>query len=62
MTCNTKFNNKLINNFLSRYFNLYDFYSNKKEESVEKANFLNYELITEDEQSDDLTLLAVKRL
>lgn len=51
-----------IDNFLSRYFNLYDFYSNKKEDSVEKANFLNYELITEDEQSDDLTLLAVKRL
>ncbi|MCR4742565.1 MAG: SpoIIE family protein phosphatase [Treponema sp.] len=53
---------KEIDAFLSTYFNLYDFYSNKKEDSVEKANFLNYELITEDEQGDDLTLLAVKRL
>ncbi len=54
---------KQIDEFLSRYFNMYDYYAAKKSENAENGiNYIDYDEMQEDEQSDDLTLLAIKRL
>lgn len=54
---------KKIDEFLSKYFNMYDFYAAKKSENTENGmNYIDYDQMQEDEQSDDLTLLAIKRL
>ena len=44
-----------------KYFNIYSEYAAKKSENVENAfNYIDYDMVLEDEQSDDLTLLAIK--
>jgi len=53
---------KKIDEFLSKYFNMYEYYSAKKSGIEEESNYLDYDSMLEDEQSDDLTLLAVRRL
>jgi len=54
---------KKIDEFLSKYFNMYEFYAAKKSENTENGiNYIDYDEMQEDEQSDDLTLLAIKRL
>lgn len=53
---------KKIDEFLNKYFNMYDKYSSKKTEVQANSNYVDYDLIQEDEQSDDLTLLAIKML
>ena len=54
---------KKIDEFLSKHFNMYDFYAAHKSENAENGiNYLDYDEMLEDEQSDDLTLLAIKRL
>ncbi len=54
---------KKIDEFLSKYFNMYEYYSAKKAENAENGlNYLDYDEMQEDEQSDDLTLLGIKRL
>jgi len=50
-----------IDEYLQKFFNRYDFYSKRKEEDTDKPNFVIYEHMREDEQSDDLTMLAIKR-
>ncbi len=52
---------KNIDAFLEKCFNSYSFYSEKKQKNVEKPNFVEYLLLKEDEQGDDLTLLAIER-
>lgn len=52
---------KKIDDFLLKYFNIYSEYAAKKSENVENAfNYIDYDMVLEDEQSDDLTLLAIK--
>ena len=51
---------KKIDEFLNKYFNMYDRYSSKKSESPDFQNYIDYDTVSEDEQSDDLTLLAIK--
>lgn len=52
---------KKIDDFLLKYFNIYSEYAAKKSENVENSlNYIDYDMILEDEQSDDLTLLAIK--
>lgn len=51
---------KKIDAFLQSHFNLYDYYCKNKVES-EEDNYLEYTNVSEDEQLDDLTLLAVRR-
>lgn len=53
---------KKIDEFLNKYFNMYDKYSAKKTEVQNNQNYIDYDLVQEDEQSDDLTLLAIKML
>ena len=54
---------KKIDEFLSKYFNMYDYYAAEKSDNAENGvNYIDYDQMQEDEQSDDLTLLAVKRL
>lgn len=53
---------KKIDEFLQGHFNGYDFYAANKVENKDTPNYFDYEMLLEDEQSDDLTLLAVKRL
>lgn len=54
---------KKIDEFLQKYFNMYDFYAAKKSDNAENGlNYIDYDQMQEDEQSDDLTLLAVKLL
>ena len=53
---------KKIDEFLSRYFNRYSYYAANKSEVGENSNYLDYDEMLEDEQSDDLTLLAIKRI
>ena len=52
---------KKIDEFLLKYFNIYNEYAAKKSENVENSiNYIDYDMVLEDEQSDDLTLLAIK--
>lgn len=52
-----------IDDFLSKYFNRYEFYAAKKSDNAENGiNYIDYDQMQEDEQSDDLTLLAIKRI
>ena len=53
---------KRIDAFLKDHFALYDYYCSGKGEVDEESNYLEYTGIAEDEQLDDLTLLAVKRV
>lgn len=49
-----------IDDFLKKHFNRYDFYCSNQEDSGE-ANYIYYTFLKEDEQLDDLTLLAMKK-
>ena len=51
-----------IDEFMSLYFNRYDYYSKDKVEIQGLKQYFDYNFMREDEQSDDLTLLALKRL
>ena len=52
---------KKIDEFLLKYFNIYNEYAAKKSENVENSiNYIDYDMVLEDEQGDDLTLLAIK--
>lgn len=53
---------KKINEFLKKYFSRYDYYAAHSEEIPDQPNYIDYNQVMEDEQSDDLTLLAIKRL
>lgn len=53
---------KNIDDFLLKYFNIYSEYATKKSENTtNENNYIDYDMLQEDEQSDDLTLLAIKR-
>lgn len=52
---------KNIDGFLEKCFNDYQNYAGKKQVNPEKPNFLEYPALKEDEQGDDLTLLAIER-
>ena len=41
---------------------MYEYYSAHKSEVGENSNYVDYDEMLEDEQSDDLTLLAIKRI
>ena len=53
---------KKIDEFLLKYFNMYDYYAAHKTEDSSGVNYVDYDQMLEDEQSDDLTMLAIKRL
>ena len=53
---------KKIDEFLLKYFNMYDFYAAHKSDDSSGSNYVDYDQMLEDEQSDDLTLLAIKRI
>ncbi len=53
---------KKIDEFLLKYFNMYDYYAAHKTDNADGINYVDYDQMLEDEQSDDLTLLAIKRL
>ena len=53
---------KKIDEFLSRYFNMYGYYAANKSQVSDGSNYVDYDQMQEDEQSDDLTMLAIKRL
>ena len=53
---------KKIDEFLLKYFNMYDYYAAHKTDDSAGVNYVDYDQMLEDEQSDDLTLLAIKRL
>lgn len=53
---------KKIDEFLLKYFNMYDYYAANKSEDSAGVNYVDYDQMLEDEQSDDLTLLAIKRI
>ena len=53
---------KKIDEFLFKYFNRYDYYAAHKVEDSNGVNYVDYDQMLEDEQSDDLTLLAIKRV
>ena len=53
---------KKIDEFLLKYFNMYDYYAAHKTEDSSGVNYVEYDRMLEDEQSDDLTLLAIKRV
>lgn len=50
-----------IDAFLTKTFNLYDFYCKNKVDMGEQ-NYVYYTGVNEDSQSDDLTLLAIERM
>ncbi len=50
-----------IDDFLKKHFNRYDYYCSNQEDTGD-VNYLNYTFLKEDEQLDDLTLLAMKKL
>ena len=52
---------KKIDEFLVKYFNMYDYYAAHRTEDSSGVNYVDYDQMLEDEQSDDLTLLAIKR-
>ena len=41
---------------------MYDYYAANKTEDSAGVNYVDYDQMLEDEQSDDLTMLAIKRL
>ena len=53
---------KKIDEFLVKYFNMYDYYAAHKTDDSAGVNYVDYDQMLEDEQSDDLTLLAIKRV
>ena len=53
---------KKIDEFLQTHFNGYDMYAAGKVENPDTPNYFDYEKLLVDEQSDDLTLLAVRRV
>ena len=53
---------KKIDEVLTKYFNMYDYYAANKSDDGSGVNYVDYDQMLEDEQSDDLTLLAIKRL
>jgi hypothetical protein len=53
---------KKIDEFLLKYFNMYDYYAAHKTDDSAGVNYVDYDQMLEDEQSDDLTLLAIKRI
>ena len=53
---------KKIDEFLKEYFNLYPVYSAQRVENPSTPNYVDYEQVLEDEQSDDLTMLAIRLL
>ncbi len=50
-----------VDAFLQKHFNLYDFYCANKSDNPDDLSYLYYTYLKEDEQLDDLTLVAVKR-
>lgn len=50
-----------IDDFLHKHFNRYDFYCKEMTDLGQDSNYCEYRKVAEDEQLDDLTLLAVKR-
>ncbi|MCK9171388.1 MAG: SpoIIE family protein phosphatase [Treponema sp.] len=52
---------KKIDAFLHEHFNRYDYYCGTKKDDASSSNYLEYMFLKEDEQLDDLTLLAVRR-
>jgi len=50
-----------VDNFLKEHFNRYDFYCSNMTDLGVESNYCEYRKVAEDEQLDDLTLLAVKR-
>lgn len=53
---------KKIDECLFKYFNKYDDYAARKSEDSTGGLYIDYDQMQEDEQSDDLTLLAIKRI
>lgn len=51
-----------IDEFLKEYFNLYQIYAADRVENPATPNYVDYDRTFEDEQSDDLTMLAIRRL
>ena len=51
-----------IDAFLKTHFNRYDFYCSNKIDNPDDPSYLYYSFLKEDDQLDDLTLVAVKRL
>ena len=51
-----------IDEFLEKYFSEYPVYAVNKADNQTLPNYVDYENIQEDEQSDDLTMLAIRRL
>jgi len=49
-----------IDAFLKEHFNLYDYYCSSKADDLADNVYLHYSFLREDEQLDDLTLLAAK--
>ena len=49
-----------IDAFLKEHFNLYDYYCSNKADDLADNVYLHYSFLREDEQLDDLTLLAAK--
>jgi len=52
---------KRIDIFLHDHFNRYEYYCGSKKEDSQSSNYVEYMFLKEDEQLDDLTLLAVRR-
>lgn len=53
-----------IDDFLKKHFNLYGKYCNiipETEKEDEKTEYVHYNFVMEDEQADDLTMLAIRR-
>lgn len=50
-----------VDSFLKEHFNRYDFYCSNMTDLGVESNYCEYRKVAEDEQLDDLTLLAVKR-
>ncbi len=53
---------KKIDECLFKYFNKYEVYAAKKSDDSTGGHYVDYDQMQEDEQSDDLTLLAIKRI
>lgn len=52
---------KRIDDFLQKHFNRYNYYCSDRQEVAGEQNYCEYAYLREDEQLDDLTLLAVRR-
>ena len=53
---------KKIDECLFKYFNKYNDYAAQKSDDSTGSHYVDYDRMQEDEQSDDLTLLAIKRI